>query len=447
MHRRGRIYWLTWALLVLGAAATGIASVQDAFFRGAIAAFLAPLALPLYERAGPRGAAFLGVLTGIAWQLGLTYGYGALAWNDTLRAYAASRLEIDLSIAAAAFAGAALAGALVHRTQRFAQAATLGAVLALAMTALPYGFIRSSETARLGPVEVTWLAPASAVEENGRPWRPKGTKPPVLGVDDITSLRQAFLTVVIEGETAIVDTQGRRLWAVWRKRLTQTGHEDGPVRKVFIASTRSTDDKPSLVLALPDDPGEACALELNDDGFKVVAGRALVADAATLFQFKYENAFDRFIDAYLWRGKNQPAGLHAPAFLRLATCADSDYERSEAPWQPGTIHNQIFGVPGHGQVPRSPILWVLRRTAMETPGEAEPKPVETSDRFFGFTLTMPDRPKPKQPENVSLTVPDTLPAPRELTHPRLACNLGADTKDTPLPELTAPATEPAPAAK
>lgn len=412
MHRRGRIYWLTWALLVLGAAATGIASVQDAFFRGAIAAFLAPLALPLYERAGPRGAAFLGVLTGIAWQLGLTYGYGALAWNDTLRAYAASRLEIDLSIAAAAFAGAALAGALVYRTQRFAQAATLGAVLALAMTALPYTYIRSSEATRLGPVEVTWFAPASVLEENGRPWRPKGIKPPALTAEDVAILQQAFLTVVIDGEIALVDTQGRRLWTVWRKRLSQPGHEEGPVRKVFIASTHSSKNRPSLVLALPEDPEAACALELSDDGFKVVAGRALVANEETLFKFNYESSIACFIDAYLWREKSQPIGLHAPAFLRMASCAESAYEKTDAPWQPDTIHKEAYGTPGYGQIPRFPILWVLRRTALQTPGEAEQGLVEKSDRFFGFTLTMPEPPKPKQPATVNVYVPeiDSTPA-------------------------------------
>lgn len=380
MHRRGRIYWLTWALLVLGAAATGVASIQDAFFRGAIAAFLAALALPLYERAGPRGAAFLGVLTGVIWQLGLTHGYGAIAWDDTLRAYARSRLEIDLSVAAAAFAGAALAAALVQRTQRFVQAAALGATLALAMTALPYGFIRSSETARLGPVEVTWLAPATVLEESGRPWRPKGTKPPALSADDIACLRQGFLTVEIDGENAVVDTQGRRLWAVWRHRLTYPGHEDGPVRRVFIASTRSICIP--FVLALPEDPEEACAIELTGDGAKVVAGRALVADPGGLIYFEYTGLFDRLVDSFLRRGKNQPVGLHAPALLCLEPISE-------------------------------PRLWCVRRNALETAGEALKRSLESADReaersdlFSGFTLIMPEPPKPRKPGAAAVAVPE-----------------------------------------
>jgi len=375
MHRRGRIYWLTWALLVLGAAATGVASIQDAFFRGAVAAFLAPLALPLYERAGPRGAAFLGLATGILWQLFLAHGYGRLVWSDELRAYAMSRFEIDLSVSAAAFAGAALSAAMVHRDQRFARAATVGTVLALAMTALPYGFIRSSEVARMGPVEVTWLAPAGTLEENGRPWRPKGATRPVLSPADLNFLREGFLVIEVDGETALVDTEGRRLWTVWQRRLTNPNHEDGPVRRVFIASTRSSKEPLSTLIALPEPADAACAIELSDAGVKVTAGAAILADAKTVLGFEYESLFQKLVDTYIRKGKTRPVGLHAPAFLRLRT-ASGDDEGSQAE------------------------VWVLRRTAMETPREADQQPVAGTDRFHG-TLTMPARQPKSAPEKAA----------------------------------------------
>lgn len=375
MHRRGRIYWLTWALLVLGAAATGVASIQDAFFRGAVAAFLAPLALPLYERAGPRGATFLGLLTGILWQLFLAHGYGRLVWSDELRAYAMSRLEIDLSVSAAAFAGAALSAAMVHRDQRFIRAATVGTVLALAMTALPYGLIRSSEAARMGPVEVTWLAPAETFEENGRPWRPKGITRPLLSPADVAFLREGFLVIEVDGENALVDTDGRRLWVVWRKRLHKPAHEDGPVRRVFVASTRSSKEALSAVVALPEPADAACAIELSDAGVKVVAGTAILANAKTVLAFEYESLFQKLVDTYIRRGKTQPTGLHAPAFLCLRT-PSGDHEASD--------DSQAE-------------VWVLRRSAMETPREAEQQPIANTDRFNG-TLTISAR-KPMSAPN------------------------------------------------
>lgn len=440
MRRLGRIYWLTWALLVLGAAATGVASVDDAFFRGAFGAFLAPLALRLYEEAGPRAAAFLGLVTGILWQLILTYGWGALVWSEPLRAYALSRLEIDLSVSAAAFAGAALAGAMAHRDARFARAALVGGSLALAMTALPYGFIRSSEATRMGPVEVTWLAPASATEEDGRPWRPKGTAAPTLTPADIAFLRESFLIVEVAGEIAAVDTQGRRLWPVWRRRLTHPDHEEGPVRRVFVACTRAIDDHPKLTLALPDAPDAACALELDDNGFKVVAGAATITEPYALLGFKYAGALDRLIDMLLGRGDGKhPVGLHAPAYLRLDDCDASIYERADAPWDAPMIH--IFVTVADGtQTQRKPVLWMLRRTATETPGEADQRPIPKSDRFYGFALTMPG-PKPPADRRAQ-TTPVNLPDVR-VRH-TVDHNMHGDTELFPeLSKDAAPAAAPA----
>jgi len=424
MHRRGRIYWLTWALLVLGAAATGVASIQDAFFRGAIAAFLAPIALPLYERAGPRLAAFLGLLTGVLWQLGLTYGYGAVVWSDTLRAYAMSRLEIDLSVAAAAFAGAALAAALVHRTQRFVQAATLGTVLALAMTALPYGFIRSSETARLGPVEVTWLAPAEDIGEDGRPIRPKGVEVPALSAEDREFLRQAFLVIDVAGETALVDTEGRRLWAVWRNRLHQPGHEDGPVRRVFVAlmepkrANAIADNRlGSFCLALPEAPDGALVIEHDPRTTKVVAGDGHSAKIAP-FSYKYEylelsysSWFSRMTDNWLRDDPGQPKGQHADVFLLLKDVYPFKLDQEKLWSCKDELTSEIMVVDGPGP---SPMLWALRREPLETFGEACERPIPPSDRIYLRNYGESGRaPLKRDTQNFQIvTIPD-IPAPSQ----------------------------------
>lgn len=466
MHRRARIYWLTWALLVLGAAATGIASIQDAFFRGAFAAFLAPLALPLYERAGPRVAAFLGLLTGVLWQLGLTYGYGALVWSDTLRAYAMSRLEIDLSVAAAAFAGAALTGAVVHRTQRFAQAATFGTVLALAMTALPYSFIRSSETARLGPIEVTWLTALDDVGEDGRPVRPKGVEVPALSVEDREFLRQAFLVIDVAGETALVDTEGRRLWPVWRKRLHQQGHEDGPVRRVFIAWTGQPEPKlprrhentlGAFSLALPEAPDGACAIEHSHAGTKVVAGDAHALGEPLrpegFLGLTYGNWLERLSDTLLHNDPSLTAGQHRPVFLLLKNARIFKQEETVGPWDSRGSLDRIVAL-SHGAPFDAPMLWALRREPMETALEACDRPIQPSDRFYllnientwyrrrqppgTVTYILPDIPAPTQQQSIGNPL-DKMPIPKpDSLRGRIPLNCGHPNDELPmLPAETA----------
>lgn len=455
MHRRGRIYWLTWALLVLGAAATGVASIQDAFFRGAVAAFLAPLALPLYERAGPRGAAFLGLGTGILWQLFLAHGYGAIVWSDALRAYAMSRFEIDLSVSAAAFAGSALAGALAHRDQRFARAATVGTVLALAMTALPYGFIRSSETARLGPVEITWLMPLENIGEDGRPVRPKGTEVPALSAADRETLRQAFLVIEVAGEPALVDTEGRRLWAVWRKRLHYPGREDGPVRRVFVAWRDPQDDRRagqarlgSLSLALPEPPDGSCVIEQARDATKVVAGDAHVLDESALLEPDETGWFSRVSVACFGADPDQPQGRLAPVFLLIRDIAPQDSGDADMPWDCRKALRQIAVTTAHGPTP-SPMIWVLRREPLETPREACDRPIPPSDRSYlrnygeswhaprkvkYQTVTVPDVPGPihsARDEAADKAAVLKLPDLRV----RHTCDVGQDSADKPLPEL------------
>lgn len=464
MHRRGRIYWLTWALLVLGAAATGVASIQDAFFRGAFGAFLAPLALPLYERVGPRAAAFLGLVTGVAWQLALTYGYGSLVWSDALRAYALSRFEVDLSVSAAAFAGAALSGALARGEPRFARAATLGAALSLAMTALPYGFIRSSEAERLGPVEITWLMPLEDIGEDGRPVRPKGIEVPALSADDREALRQAFLVIDVAGETALVDTEGRRLWAVWRKRLHHPGREDGPVRRVFVAGREPLGDGRarhaslgSLTLALPKSPEGSCVIEHGVGSTKVVAGDAHVLEEQTLLQSDDTGWFSRVSVACFGDEPDQPKGRLAPVFLLIRDTYPLDSGEADKPWDSRNALRRILVTTAHGPTP-SPMLWVLRREPLETPREACDRPIPPSDRSYlrnyGDSWHAPHKLKTQ-----SITLPD-VPGPmksatdesadkaavRKLQDLRVkyTCDLGKDSADKPLPELPKDA---APAAK
>lgn len=260
--RRAQVYWITWALLVLGAAATGMASVEDAFFRGAIAAFLSAAALPLYGRLGPGRAAFLGLLVGIGWQLLLHHGWGRLTWNEERLALAHGRLALDLSVAAAAFAGAALAGALLETGSRLPKAAGLGAALALAMTALPYGILNGYDRQRAGPVTVLWLAEAT-LDADGRPVRPKGADIPRPAEKEVALLRERFLAVAAGDETAAVDPDGRRLWSVWRARLVQPGHADLPARTVVVVNRLPADTAvPALALPLADDPEGRTGIEL-----------------------------------------------------------------------------------------------------------------------------------------------------------------------------------------
>lgn len=233
---RAQVYWINWLLLVLGAASTGVASVSDAFFRGAVASFLAAGALRAYRELGPRRAAFLGLAVGVAWQLLLHHTWGRVAWNEAYRAAAEGRLGMEISVSAAAFAGSALAAALLSSGLRLPKAAGVGALLALGMTALPYGIVNELDRRRAGPIDVVWLAEATELGEDGRPLRPIGVQPPALSPAEVAALRQRFLTVEVAGEVAAVGPDGRRLWPAWRQRLTQPGHEGLPARGVLVVN-------------------------------------------------------------------------------------------------------------------------------------------------------------------------------------------------------------------
>jgi hypothetical protein len=265
---RAQVYWINWLLLLVGAAATGVASVNDAFFRGAVASFLAAGALTAYRQLGPRKAAFLGLVIGIGWQLLLHHTWGRVAWNDAYRAAAEGRLGMEISVSAAAFAGSALAAALISRGLGWAKAAGVGALLALGMTALPYGIVHHLDRHRAGPLSVVWLAEAAALDEEGRPVRPRGVVAPRLSEAELAVLRQRFLTVQVGDEVAILGPDGRRLWPAWRHRLAQRGHETLEPRRVVIVNRLPAGTPlPAVDLVLSDDPRGSRGLEFSvEDG-------------------------------------------------------------------------------------------------------------------------------------------------------------------------------------
>lgn len=282
---RAQVYWINWVLLILGAASTGVASVADAFLRGAVASFAAAGALGAYRQLGPRRAAFLGLVVGVAWQLLLHHTWGRVAWNEAYRAAAEGRLGMEISVSAAAFAGSALAGALLTGGRPLAKAAGLGACLALAMTALPYGVVNELDRRRAGPVDVVWLAEAAELGEDGRPVRPRGVPAPVLRPAEVAVLRQRFLTVEVAGELAAVGPDGRRLWPAWRQRLAQPGHESLPARSVLIVNRLPVGAPvPAADLPLSESPEGVRGLEFSpepDSPRAAPFGDAPLADPAS----------------------------------------------------------------------------------------------------------------------------------------------------------------------
>ena len=371
MYHRARIYWLAWALLVVGAAATRVASVQDAFFQGAVGAFLAPLALPLYEKSGPRIAAFLGAITGALWILVLNQGWGRFMWDEAERMSASARLDVQFSVAIAAFAGTALAAALVQRITIFPRAAIYGGLLSLAMTAAPYAVIHQVEYSRLGPVEITWFATAKQFDEQGRPVRPIGTLAPKITPDDINVLRADYLTIDVGGETALVDTNGQRIWAVWRKRLTQNGHENGPVRRVFIINT-STDESAIAAafekgLRLPDEPEGVCVLNLKDkDSSAPTEANNLPADAPKS-EFRVMLKYAAYAAGKLSTDESNTVDTQ-----ELQSGSDQDLTK-----------------------PRGHALWVVRRGLLESEPSAHLRKIYKSDCMLNFSVSIPDLTKPK----------------------------------------------------
>jgi hypothetical protein len=232
MKTFARTYWFTWGFLVLAALFTGgAASVKDAFFGGLLAALLSAALTRPYERLGLRYAPLLGAVAGTAWVL---LDMLRLRWfgdADEL-AMASWQLGTQISVHAAAFAGAALMAAL-RPEERLGRAVFAGLLLAAGMTAVPYGFIAWVDHRLAGPVEVVLLTGAE-VPANAAPARREGAEAVTLAPDEVALLKERFLVVEGPGGPEVLDDQGRRHWPLWRKRFTYPGNPGGPVRRVLV---------------------------------------------------------------------------------------------------------------------------------------------------------------------------------------------------------------------
>jgi hypothetical protein len=267
---RARVYWLTWGLLVAGAWSTGMASVEDAFFRGAVAAFLAAWAVPLFARLGPRKAAFAGLLLGVLWQLALHHAWVRLTWSPEGFARSGERLGIDVSVAGAAFAGAALTAALGAGGAGIRRQLAIGATLALGMTSLPYGVVRWIDATRAGPVEVLWVGPAERLDDEGLPVRRRGLEVTRLDARERAAVVGRLLVVDAGESGAVAGPEGRLLWPVWRQRLAHPGHESLPARRLIVVDRRpDRGDLAPVRLALSGPADGAVVAEL--DGAEPVA--------------------------------------------------------------------------------------------------------------------------------------------------------------------------------
>lgn len=275
---RARVYWLTWGLLVAGAWSTGMASVTDAFFRGAVAAFLAAWAVPLFARLGARKAAFAGLALGVLWQLALHHVWVRLTWSPEGFVLSGDRLGVDVSVSGAAFAGAALTAALGAAGAGIGRQLAVGAALALAMTTLPYGIVRWIDATRAGPVEVVWIGPAERRDEEGQPVRRRGLEVTKLEIADRRALVDRLM-VVDSGESgAVVGPEGRLLWPVWRQRLEQPGHASGPARRLLIVDRRADRGDVAPFLAPLSGAAHGAAIVELDGGAPSVRGDDLDAD-------------------------------------------------------------------------------------------------------------------------------------------------------------------------
>jgi hypothetical protein len=232
MKTYARTYWFTWAFLVLAALFTGgAASVKDVFFGGLLAALLSAALTRPYERLGSRYAPLLGAVAGTAWVLSSML---RLRWFGDAEevAWAAWQLGTQISVHAAAFAGAALMASL-RPDERFVRATIAGVLLAAAMTAVPYGFIAWVDHRLAGPVEVVLLTGAE-VPANAAPARRAGAEVATLAADEIALLKERFLVVDGPGGPEVIDDAGRRHWPLWRKRFSYPGNPGGPVRRVLV---------------------------------------------------------------------------------------------------------------------------------------------------------------------------------------------------------------------
>lgn len=274
MKAFARTYWFTWGCLVLAALFTGgAASLKDAFFGGLVAAVLSAALTRPYERLGLRYAPLLGAAAGSAWVL---LGLLRLRWFGDADevALAAWQLGTQISVHAAAFAGAGLMAAL-RPEERLGRAVLAGVLLAAGMTAVPYGFIAWVDHRLAGPVELVLLTGAE-VPANAAPIRRSGAEAVALAPDEVALLKERFLVVEGPGGPEAIDDVGRRFWPLWRKRFAYPGNPGGPVRRVLVvlpadAKALESDRYPALgrgdwTFSAGEDPAGLTLVRLLPDG-------------------------------------------------------------------------------------------------------------------------------------------------------------------------------------
>ncbi len=274
MKTFARTYWFTWGFLVLAALFTGgAASLKDAFFGGLLASLLSAALTRPYERVGLRYAPLLGAAAGTAWVL---LGLLRLRWFGAADevAQAAWQLGTQISVHAAAFAGAGLMASL-RPEARLGRALFAGVLLAAGMTAVPYGFIAWVDHRLAGPVEIVLLTGAD-VPANAAPARREGAEAVALSPDEVALLKERFLVVDGPGGPEAIDDVGRRHWPLWRKRFVYPGNPGGPVRRVLVvlpadAKALESDRYPALgrgdwTFPVGEDPRGLALVHLQADG-------------------------------------------------------------------------------------------------------------------------------------------------------------------------------------
>lgn len=231
MNDYARTYWFTWGFLLLAALFTGVSNLQQAFFGGVLAALFSSLATRGYQKLGVRLAPFLGAALGAVWAVFLLY---YVKWTGSQEDYwtAEWNLGTNISVHAAGFAGAALFSALANRLT-LGKSATAGAVLATAMTAIPYGLIDWVDYRCAGPIEVVLLV-SPTISANAAPPRLPGAEPAELVEEELQVLKSRLLVVPGPGGNEVIDEQGRRYWPLWRKKIVYPGNPKGPVRRLLI---------------------------------------------------------------------------------------------------------------------------------------------------------------------------------------------------------------------
>ena len=251
MNQFARTYWFTWGFLLLAALFTGVSNLQQAFFGGVFAALFSTLATKGYIKLGLRFGPFLGATLGVVWAVFMLY---YVRWTGSAEDYLLAQwnLGTSISIHAAGFAGAGLFSALANRIT-LGKSATAGAVLATAMTAIPYGVIDWIDYRCAGPIEMVLLV-SPEVAANEAPTRLRGAEPAELTDAELQVLKSRLLVVSGPGGNEVIDEQGRRYWPLWRKKLVYPGNPKGPVRHLIILLPPEIKDAQSWTLPVTDDP-------------------------------------------------------------------------------------------------------------------------------------------------------------------------------------------------